>query len=62
MDTNELNIYINNYLENDKTQRAIMLTAPWGSGKSYYIKHSLCPFLIDNKLFFKSRWFSHLLF
>ena len=34
MDTKELNEYIKNYLDNDKTQRAIMLTAPWGSGKS----------------------------
>jgi len=50
MDTNELNIYIKNYLKNDKTQRAIMLTAPWGSGKSYYIKNSLCPFLLKNEL------------
>ena len=50
MDTNELNIYIKNYLVNDKTQRAIMLTAPWGSGKSYYIKNSLCPFLLKNEL------------
>ena len=50
MDTNELNKYIKNYLLNDKTQRAIMLTAPWGSGKSYYIKNSLCPFLLENEL------------
>lgn len=50
MDTNELNLYIKNYLVNDKTQRAIMLTAPWGSGKSYYIKNSLCPFLLKNEL------------
>lgn len=50
MDTKELNEYIKNYLLNDKTQRAIMLTAPWGSGKSYYIKHSLCPFLLENEL------------
>ena len=50
MDTKELNEYIKNYLLNDKTQRAIMLTAPWGSGKSYYIKNSLCPFLLENEL------------
>ena len=49
MNTHELNYYIKNYIENDKTQRAIMLTAPWG-GKSYYIKNNLCPFLIENKL------------
>lgn len=49
MDTKELNEYIQNYLKNDKTQRAIMLTAPWGSGKSFYIKNILCPFLHKNK-------------
>ena len=27
-----------------------MLTAPWGSGKSYYIKNSLCPFLLEKEL------------
>lgn len=52
MDTKELNEYIKNYLLNDKTQRAIMLTAPWGSGKSYYIKNDLCPFLLENDLGF----------
>ena len=31
MTTNEYNSYIKNYLENDKTQSAIMLTAPWGT-------------------------------
>ena len=52
MNTNELNTYIKNYLEHDKTQRAIMITAPWGFGKSYYIKNDLCKFLHDNKLDF----------
>ena len=50
MNTKELNEYIENYLVNDKTQRAIMLTAPWGSGKSYYIKNELCDFLRKNNL------------
>ena len=50
MTTNELNKYIKNYLENDKSQRAIMLTAPWGSGKSFYIKNNLCAFLHENGL------------
>ena len=44
----ELNEYILNYLENDKTKRAIMLTAPWGAGKSYYIQYRLKPFLETN--------------
>lgn len=43
MNTKELNEYILNYLKNDKTQTAIMLTAPWGTGKSYYIKNTLIP-------------------
>lgn len=50
MTTKELNNYVMSYLKNDKTQRAIMLTATWGSGKSYYIKNDLCPFLLENKL------------
>ena len=44
----KLNEYILNYLENDKTKRAIMLTAPWGAGKSYYIQYRLKPFLETN--------------
>lgn len=50
MTTNEYNSYIKNYLENDKTQSAIMLTAPWGTGKSYYIRNDLRRFLEENKL------------
>lgn len=50
MTTNEYNGYIKNYLENDKTQSAIMLTAPWGTGKSYYIRNDLSRFLEENKL------------
>lgn len=50
MTTNEYNSYIKNYLENDKTQSAIMLTAPWGTGKSYYIRNDLSSFLEENKL------------
>lgn len=47
MTYNELNNYILNYVEKDKTGRAIMLTGEWGSGKSYYIKNTLKPFLED---------------
>ncbi len=50
MSYDDLNSLIENYLKNDKSQRALMLTAPWGTGKSYYIKNSLCPFLHNNKL------------
>lgn len=41
----DLNQYILHYLTEDKTQSAIMLTAPWGSGKSFYIQNELKPFL-----------------
>lgn len=41
----ELNQYILHYITEDKTKSAIMLTAPWGTGKSYYIQNELKPFL-----------------
>lgn len=49
MKTADLNNYIKHYLEKDKTQSAIMLTGSWGSGKSYYIRNSLVPFLTRDK-------------
>lgn len=45
MNYSELNAYIKHYIEKDKTGRAIMLTGPWGIGKSFYIKNELIPFL-----------------
>ncbi len=45
MTTNELNDFIKHYIEKNKTRSAIMLSAPWGTGKSYYIQNSLIPFL-----------------
>ena len=45
MTNDELNQYILHYLTVDKTNSAIMLTGDWGTGKSYYIQHSLKPFL-----------------
>lgn len=45
MTNDELNKYIQHYIEKDKTGRAIMLTGPWGIGKSYYIRNGLIPFL-----------------
>lgn len=45
MNHEQLNKYIKHYLEEDKTKSAIMLTAPWGTGKSYYIQNILTPFL-----------------
>lgn len=45
MTYDEMNQFILNYVKNDRTGRAIMLTGDWGSGKSYYIKEVLKPFL-----------------
>lgn len=45
MTYDSLNKLINHYIERDKTGRAIMLTSDWGTGKSYYIRNSLVPFL-----------------
>lgn len=45
MDVNELNEFIENYFKKNKTRSAIMLSAPWGSGKSYYIYNNLIPYL-----------------
>ena len=41
----ELNQHIYRYLIGNKTKSAIMLTAPWGTGKSFYIQNHLKPFL-----------------
>jgi hypothetical protein len=48
MTITELNEYIKHYLEEDKTKSAIMLNAPWGTGKSYYIQNTLREFLKKN--------------
>lgn len=48
MKTNELNKYIKHYLENDKTKSAIMLNAPWGTGKSFYIQNTLRKYLMKD--------------
>lgn len=49
MTINDLNEYILNYYNNDRTCSAIMLTAPWGTGKSYYIKNTLMPAIETDK-------------
>ena len=45
MTNSELNEYILHYLKEDRIKSAIMLTADWGTGKSYYIQNELIPFL-----------------
>lgn len=37
--------HVKNYVKRDKTQSAIMLTAPWGKGKSYFVKNELIPYI-----------------
>lgn len=49
MNREELTRYIKNYLENDRTRSAIMLTGEWGCGKSYYIQNTLTKELNNNK-------------
>lgn len=48
MDNSIYNEFIKNYVLNDITHSAIMLTAPWGTGKSYYINNDLKPYLLNN--------------
>lgn len=36
---------VEKYINQKKLRSAIMLTAPWGSGKSYYIENNLMPYL-----------------
>ena len=45
MNGDSLNKYILDYSKNSKIQGALMITAPWGTGKSYYIQNKLIPFL-----------------
>lgn len=41
----ELNKYFENYIENDISHRAVMLTSNWGQGKTFYIKNKLMNYL-----------------
>lgn len=49
MTHDELNQFILNYLTEDKTKSAIMLTGDWGTGKSHYIVNNLAPFLMKEE-------------
>ena len=49
MDSSELNRFIERYAREYITKTALMLTGEWGSGKSYYIEHELCPYLKKGK-------------
>ena len=37
--------YVRTYIEKDKTKSAIMLVAPWGKGKSYFVQNELRPYV-----------------
>lgn len=50
MKIEDLNEFIKHYVEKNKTKSAIMLTAPWGTGKSYYIQNNLLPFLEKSRI------------
>ena len=39
--------YIKNYVNNDKTRSAILMTGVWGSGKSYFIRKTLKDYFED---------------
>lgn len=40
--------YIEHYVKKDRTKSAIMMTAPWGKGKSYFIQNELIPYVQKN--------------
>ena len=45
----ELNLFVFYYLTNDKTNTALLLDGEWGTGKTYYVKNVLMPFLEGKK-------------
>ncbi|MCR5730882.1 MAG: KAP family NTPase [Ruminococcus sp.] len=48
MNRAEMNKFIADYLQNDKTTFAMMLSGEWGTGKSFYIKGELSKEIKDN--------------
>ena len=50
MNNDELNRFIERYATQYTTKTAVLLTGEWGSGKSYYINNSLCPYLKEHKV------------
>lgn len=50
MNYKELNSFIKRYATEYKTKTAMLLTGDWGSGKSYYINKTLCPYLKKHKV------------
>ena len=62
MNREKMSEFIADYLQNDKTTFAMMLSGEWGTGKSFYIKGSLENYVKDwkqqliDKGIGKSRW------
>ncbi len=48
MNKNELNEYIKKYVEDINCYGAIMITGGWGTGKSYFLRNELIPYLKKN--------------
>lgn len=48
MTESEQNDFIFKYLTDDRTNTALLLNGSWGSGKTFYIKNSLIPYLRSN--------------
>lgn len=44
MDNNKLNDIIKTYVASPNYEGAIMITAEWGAGKSFYLQNELVPF------------------
>jgi hypothetical protein len=49
MNTNNIKTVFENYLKADKTQYAILLNGAWGSGKTFFWKHTLEPIATNNE-------------
>ena len=50
MDNNKLNEIIKTYVASPNYEGAIMVTAEWGAGKSFYLQNELVPFLEENDI------------
>ncbi len=50
MSYEELCSFIKRYATQYRPKTAMLLTGDWGSGKSYYVNKTLCPYLKDNAI------------
>lgn len=42
--------FIEEYLDSKLTTRAVLITAPWGSGKTHFFKNSIVPLIVGKGL------------